>query len=54
MPAAKATTKTTAKKTSRITKYRPSNLVTFVIVLLLVALGTVTWLFVVLANSTTV
>lgn len=37
------------KNTSR---YYPSNLSVFVIVLLLVALGTVTWLFITLANST--
>lgn len=44
MPKAKTKSKATAKKTTA-TKYRPSNLSVFVIVLLLVALGTVTWLF---------
>lgn len=46
--------KTSAKKkttSAKAVKYRPSNLSVFVIVLLLVALGTVSWLFVSLANS---
>ncbi len=49
MPKAKTTAK---KKSARLSVYRPSNLTVFVIVLLLVALGTVTWLFISLANST--
>ncbi len=50
MPKAKTSTK---KKTAAV-RYRPSNLAVFVIVLLLVALGTVTWLFMALANSSNV
>lgn len=49
-----AKAKTTAKKKTAVqtSKYRPSNLSVFVIVLLLVALGTVTWLFMSLVEST--
>lgn len=50
MPKAKSTAK---KKTVRAVRYRPSNLAVFVIVLLVVALGTVTWLFMALLNSST-
>jgi hypothetical protein len=46
MPKAKTSTK---KKTST-GRYRPSNLALFVIVLLTVALGTVTWLFLAMLN----
>lgn len=48
MPKAKTAAK---KKAPRAPKARPSNLSVFVIVLLLVALGTVTWLFLELAKS---
>lgn len=48
---AKAKAASKKKTTSKVSKYRPSNLSAFVIVLLLVALGTVTVLFLQLANS---
>lgn len=48
---AKAKAATKKKTTSKVARYRPSNLSAFVIVLLLVALGTVTVLFLQLANS---
>ncbi len=43
----------TAKKSTRarVAAYRPSNFTIFVIVSLLVALGTVTWLFISLTSS---
>lgn len=47
MPKAKTSPK---KKTAKV-RYRPSNLAVFVIVLLSVALGTVTWLFFALLNG---
>lgn len=52
MPKAKTTKKKSSTKAkARTAVYRPSNLTVFVIVLLLVALGTVSWLFVSLATS---
>lgn len=49
MAKAKKTSK--SKRTTRVSQYRPSNLALFVIVLLLVALGTVTWLFILLVTT---
>lgn len=52
MPKAKTVAKKKSAKASvKAAPYRPSNLSIFVIVLLLVALGTVTWLFLSLTNS---
>lgn len=55
MPKTTTKAKTTKKKTAVAKQqYRPSNLSVFVIVLLLVALGTVTWLFMELAETANV